>query len=240
MFFMAGMPEISAQQSAIYTNNLTEFDNALSLYKDNQYQSAQILFERVKHENTSLDVQADCAYYIGICAIHLNQNNADELVEKFISDYPTSSKQNQAYIEVAQYYFEQGKFPQALEYFNKVDENSLTYEQSEKFTFQKGYAYFTAGDKKTAADYFNKVVNSKEYGTQANYYLGFMAYEGDDYKKADKYFKQVEGEEKYSEKLSYFKADMAFKSGDFQKAIDAGMTAMPKSNASEKSELRQG
>ena len=239
LFFMAVIPKVSGQQSAIYTNNLTEFDSAISLFKDKQYQSAQILFDKAKQENTSQDIQADCAYYIGICAIHLNQNNADELIEKFISDYPTSSKQNQANIEVAQYYFEQGKFPQALQYFEKVDENSLTYEQTEKFTFQKGYVYFTAGDKKTASDYFKKVENSKEYGTQAKYYLGFMAYDGNDYKAANKYFQQVEGEEKYSEKLSYFKADMNFKSGDFQKAIDAGLIAMPKSNASEKSELNK-
>ncbi|MDN3676615.1 tetratricopeptide repeat protein [Flavobacterium paronense] len=239
LFFLVGIPMISAQQSAIYTNNLSEFDNAILLFKDKQYQSAQILFEKVKQDNTAQDVQAECAYYIGICAIHLNQNNADELMEKFVADYPTSSKQNQAYIEVAQYYFEQGKFPQALQYFDKVDENALTYEQTEKFTFQKGYAYFTAGDKKAAADYFNKVVNSKEYGTQANYYLGFMQYEGNNYQEANKYFQKVEGEEKYSDKLSYFKADMNFKSGDFQKAIDAGIAAMPKSNASEKSELNK-
>lgn len=239
MFLMAGIPQLSAQQSAIYTNSLSEFDNAVKLYKDKQYQSAQILFEKVKQDTKSQDVQSDAAYYIAICAIHLNQNNADELIEKFISDYPTSSKQNQAYIEVAQYYFEQGKFPQALEYFEKVDENSLSYEQQEKFTFQKGYAYFTAGDKKQAQAYLSKSENSKEYGTQAKYYLGFMAYDGNDYKEANKYFKQVETEEKYSEKLSYFKADMNFKAGDFQKAIDAGMTAMPKSNALEKSELNK-
>ena len=239
LFFMAEIPQISAQQSAIYTNNLSEFDNAFRLLKDKQYQSAQILFEKVKQNNNSQDVQADCAYYIGICAIHLNQNNADELIEKFIKDYPTSSKTNQAYIEVAQYYFEQGKFPQALQYFDKVDENAMTYEQTEKYTFQKGYSYFTAGDKKTAADYFNKVINSKVYGTQANYYLGFMQYEGNNYQEANKYFQKVEGEEKYSDKLSYFKADMAFKEGSFQKAIDAGLAAIPKSNASEKSELNK-
>ena len=239
LFFIAVVPKGYGQQSAVYTNNLSEFDKAISLFKDKQYQSAQILFDKVKHDNTTEDIQADCAYYAGICAIHLNQNNADELMEKFVADYPTSSKQNQAYIEVAQYYFEQGKFPQALQYFDKVDENALTYEQTEKFTFQKGYAYFTAGDKKAASDYFNKVINSKEYGTQANYYLGFMQYEGNNYQEANKYFQKVEGEEKYSDKLSYFKADMNFKSGDFQKAIDTGLSAMPKSNASEKSELNK-
>ena len=70
-------------------------------------------------------------------------------------------------------------------------------------------------------------------------YLGFMQYEGNNYQEANKYFQKVEGEEKYSDKLSYFKADMAFKEGSFQKAIDAGLAAMPKSNASEKSELNK-
>ncbi|NNT72781.1 tetratricopeptide repeat protein [Flavobacterium sp. IMCC34852] len=236
---VGGFSTVSAQQSAIYTHQLSDFDKAIALYKDKQYQSAQILFERVKQDNTAEDVQADCAYYIANCAIHLNQNNADELMEKFVADHPTSSKTNQAYIEVAQYYFEQGKFPQALQYFDKVDESALTYEQTEKFTFQKGYAYFTAGNKKEATSYFNKVVNSKEYGSQAKYYLGFMAYEGDNYQEANKYFEQVSDEEKYKEKLSYFKADMHFKSGEFQKAIDAGLVAMPNSNASEKSELNK-
>ena len=239
LLFIAGTATISGQQSAIYTHSLSDFDNAVLLYKNKQYQSAQIIFERIKSANQSNDVQADCAYYIGICAIHLNQSNADELMEKFVADYPTSSKQNQAYIEVAQYYFEQGKFPQALQYFDKVDESALTFEETEKFTFQKGYAYFTAGNKKEATNYFNKVVNSATYGSQAKYYLGFMAYEGDNYKEANKYFDQVSGEEKYQEKLSYFKADMHFKLGEFQKAIDAGIAAMPKSNASEKSELNK-
>ena len=229
MFFLAGNFGVLGQQSAIYTNKLSEFDNAIFLFKDKQYQSAQILFEKVKQNNNSQDIQADCAYYIGICAIHLNQNNADEIMEQFVADYPTSSKQNQAYIEVAQYYFQQGKFPQALQYFDKVDESALTLEETEKFTFQKGYAYFTAGNKKEASSYFNKVINSKEFGSQAKYYLGFMAYEGDNYKEATKYFDQVSGEEKYKEKLSYFKADMHFKLGEFQKAIDAGIAAMPKS-----------
>ena len=239
LLYLAGTATVSGQQSAIYTHSLSDFDNAVLLYKNKQYQSAQIIFERIKQTDISQDVQADCAYYIGICAIHLNQSNADEIMEQFVADYPTSSKQNQAYIEVAQYYFQQGKFPQALQYFDKVDESALTFEEAEKFTFQKGYAYFTAGNKKEASSYFNKVINSKEFGSQAKYYLGFMAYEGDNYKEATKYFDQVSGEEKYKEKLSYFKADMHFKLGEFQKAIDAGVVAMPKSNASEKSELNK-
>ncbi|EKT4509219.1 tetratricopeptide repeat protein [Flavobacterium psychrophilum] len=228
-----------AQQSAIYTNDLAAYNKALSLFNDKQYQSAQILFDKVKQENSNPELEADCTYYSANCAIRLNQNNADEKMQNFVKKYPTSTKQNLAYTEVATYYFEQGKYPQALEWFDKVDESSLTEDELDKYNFYKGYSFFNSSKKKEATQYFNKVVNSQEYGSQAKYYLGFLAYEGDDYKEATKYFDQVSGEEKYKEKLSYFQADMNFKLGKFDKAIQLGQAAMNNSNDFEKSELNK-
>ena len=236
---LASGATIAAQQSAIYTNQRSEFDKAVSLYNDKQYLAAEILFDKVQQNNKEQDVQADCAYYAANCAIRLNQSDAAKLMEDFVANYPTSTKQNQTYLGVATYYFDNGNFPQAIEYFSKVDESTLTFDELEKYNFQKGYAFFTANNKKEATNYLNKVANSKEFGSQAKYYLGFMAYEGDDYKEATKYFDQVSGEEKYKEKLSYFQADMNFKLGNFQKAIDLGKAAMAKSNALEKSELNK-
>lgn len=239
LLLFAGIATITAQKTEIYTHKGKEFDRALELYKDSQYQSAQIIFDKVQDEAESTEIKADCAYYSANCAIRLEQPNADEKMEDFVENYPTSTKQNQAYIEVAHYYFEQGKYPQALQWFDKVDEGSLSAAEKDKFNFQKGYAFFSAGKKKDASGYFNQVLNTKEYGSQAKYYLGFMAYETDDYKEATKYFDEVSGEEKYKEKLSYFQADMNFKLGNFQKAIDLGQAAMAKSNALEKSELNK-
>lgn len=230
---------ISAQKSTIYTSDSKDFNKAVALFKDAQYASAQIIFNKVKETATTEELKSDCAYYAANCAIRTNQANADELMERFVSDYPTSVKQNQAYIEVAHYHFNQGNYPQALQWFDKVDESSLSRNDQDKFNFQKGYSFFNAKKKKEATVYLNKVVNSAEYGSQAKYYLGFMAYEGDDYKQATKYFDEVSGEEKYKEKLSYYQADMNFKLGNFQKAIDLGEKAMAKSNPAEKSELNK-
>lgn len=239
LILLMGLTSVSAQKSAIYTNDLVEFNRAYSLYQERQYLSAQIIFDQVKSNNKNPEVQSDCAYYIANCAIHLNQPGADELMENFVRDYPTSPKQNQAYIEVAHFYFNQGKYPQALEWFDKVDESTLSYDELDQYNFQKGYSYFSAGKKKEATSYFNKVINSKEFGAQAKYYLGFMAYDENDYKEASKYFDEVSGQEKYKEKLSYFQADMNFKLGNFQKAIDLGIAAMAKSSPIEKSELNK-
>jgi TolA-binding protein len=237
--FALGFSSMYAQKTEILNYSLSDFDKAQLLYNDKQYLASQILFEKIKQKNNSQEVQADCNYYIAFCAIKLNQSNANELMERFVENYPTSTKQNQAFIGVSQYYFEQGNYKQALDYFDKVDESGLSYEDVEKFNFQKGYSYFVANNKKEATKYFNKVSNSKTFGSQAKYYLGFMAYDKDDYKEASKYFDQVSGEEKYKEKLSYFQADMNFKLGNFQKAVDLGKAAMAKSNALEKSELNK-
>ena len=228
---------VFAQQTAIYSHELKEFDRAVELYNDKQYQSAQIIFDKVVTSVSNSDVKADCAYYIANCAIRLNQPGADQLMEDFVEKYPTSTKQNQAYIEVAHYYFDQSNYPQSLKYFDKVDESALTTSEREKFYFQKGYAYFTAKNIKEASNYFNKVVNSKEFGNQAKYYLGYLAYETDDYKQANDYFDKVSDQDRYKEKMGYFQADMNFKLGNFQKAIDLGLAQMPKSKGVDKSEL---
>ncbi len=230
---------LSAQKSILYTNNLKDFDRAVSLYKDNQYASAQYLFEKVKTETQDEETKSDCAYYDASCAVRLGHANADVLMESFLEEYPTSSKSNQAYTEVAHYYFNQGNYKEALRWFEKVDESQLSTTDRDRFNFQKGYSFFSSNNKKEATKYFNKVLKSEIYGSQAKYYMGFMAYEGDNYQEANKYFDAVSSDEKYSEKLSYYQADMSFKSGNFEKAITEGQKAMAKSTPAEKSELNK-
>ena len=238
LFLLSAVPAVSfAQQSAIYTHDLKEFEKAQALYKDKQYQSAQIIFEKVKTSTNNQEVQADCAYYIANCAIRLNQFGADAMIERFVEDYPTSTKQNQAYIEVAHYYFGEANYPKAIEWFDKANTSNMSASEMERYNFQKGYAYFTVKNNKEAQKYLNKVVNSATYGNQAKYYLGYMSYETDDYNSANQYFEQVSDQDKYKEKMGYFQADMNFKLGNFQKAIDLGLAQLPKSNAVEKSEL---
>ncbi len=236
--WLIGCPSVFSQQTEVYTNALAEYHKGLSLFKDKQYQSAQLIFDKTLRTAQG-DAEADCAFYSAVSALRLKHVGADERMEQFIKAYPTSTKMNLAYAEIATYYFESGKYASALEYFDKVEESGLTNEELDRYNFYRGYTFFTTHDKKSAKNYFNRVASSKEYGAQAKYYLGFLAYEGDNYKEASQYFDQVSGDEKYKEKLSYYQADMAFKAGNFQKAIDLGQKAMTKSSVEEKSELQK-
>lgn len=229
--------QIIAQQSAIYTSSIVEYQKALSLYNNQQYQAAQSLFQDVKKTTKELVLQSDCTYYIANCAVRLNQLNADQLVEDFVLEYPTSTKRNTAFVDVADYYFENSKYAYARKWYDKVDENALSQSELEKYHFNNGYTAFLTKDFKDAKKYLSRVENSSQYGSQAKYYKGFMAYEGDDYNKANQYFEQVQDQERYQEKLSYYQADLNFKLGKFDKAIVLAKEKLDSSDADEISEL---
>ncbi|MFH4967903.1 tetratricopeptide repeat protein [Gaetbulibacter sp. M240] len=210
---------ITAQETAAYTSDLVDYQKALALYNNQQYLAAQSMFRHVKEETDEPVLNSDCAYYIANCAVRLNQQNADGLIEDFVEDYPTSTKRNTAFLDVADYYFENSKYSHALKWYNKVDEDALSRNEKEAYYFHYGYTAFSAKKFRDAKKYLTKVENSKEYGSQAKYYIGFMAYEGDDYDEANTYFEQVNDQDRYKEKLAYYQADLHFKLGKFEKAI---------------------
>jgi tetratricopeptide (TPR) repeat protein len=216
-----------AQQSKIYTHDDVVYLKALSLYNSEQYIASQALFQKIKNNIKDDQIKGDCTYYIANCAVRLNQQNADDLMEGFVENYPTSTKRNVAFNDVGDYYFRNSKYAYALKWYEKVDEANLGRKEKEDFYFRKGYALFHSNQKKQSKKYFNKIESSIAYGSQAKYYLGFLAYQGDDYKEATSYFDQVKDQEKYQEKMTYFQADMNFKLGNFDKAIDLASQRLP-------------
>jgi len=226
-----------AQKSAVYTSDLKDYQKALTLYNNKQYKAAQSLFDDIKYNTEDATIKSDCAYYFANCAVRLNQNNADDLISEFVEDYPTSTKRNTAFLDVADYYFENSKYAYARKWYQKVEEQSIARSERDRFNFNYGYSLYTTKSEKQATKYLNRVVNSKEYGNQAKYYIGYMAYEGDDYDTANEYFDQVSDNEKYKEKLSYYQADLNFKLGKFEKAIELAEEQLPKSRGVEESEL---
>ncbi len=229
----------NAQESKIYTYEDKEFQDALALYNNEQYQAAQTIFSKVKNTTHNLEIKANSAYYEANAAVRLNQLGADDLMEDFVEQYPTSTKRNSAFADVAEYYFDTGKYPYALKWYNKVDQKGLSRNEMDKFNFNYGYSLFSSKKQKEAEKYLEKVSNSPVYGSQAKYYLGYMAYQQDDYVAANEQFDQITDQEVLEEKLSYYQADMNFKLGNFEEAIALAKKQLAKADRTEISELNK-
>ncbi len=237
--FFGGAVFSFAQESKIYTHDLKQYQDALALYNNKQYQAAQTLFEEVGDNSRDPETQANSAYYAANAAVRLNQLGADRLMEDFVEQYPTSTKRNSAFLDVADYYFENGKYPYALKWYAKVDQSAMARKEMERFNFNMGYSLFSSQKSREAESYLNKVTTSPTYGSQAKYYLGYIAYQQDDYEGANKRFDQITDQKLLDEKLSYYQADMNFKLGRFEEAITLAKKQIPKSDREEVSELNK-
>ncbi|MAU72051.1 MAG: hypothetical protein CML04_08135 [Pseudozobellia sp.] len=226
-----------SQETKIYTHDQKEYQDALALYHNEQYQAAQSIFSKVKDNTKDLETKANSAYYEANAAVRLNQLGADRLMEDFVENYPTSTKRNSAFADVAEYYFETGKYPYALKWYNKVDQGALSRKEMDKFNFNYGYSLFSSGKQKEAQRYLQKVENSQVYGSQAKYYQGYIAYQQDDYETANQRFDEIKDPEILEEKMDYYQADMNFKLGKFEDAIALAKRQMAKGDRREKSEL---
>jgi len=229
---------ISAQKTVIYTNYLKDYNHALALYQNKSYVAAQQQFNKIKTQfESSSELKANCEYYAANCAVRLGQSSADELMQNFVDNYPTSIKRNSAFIEVADYYFKAGKYAYAAKWYAKVNTSTLTLKQEETYNFNYGYSLFAAKNYSGAKEYFLILLDSEEYGAQAKYYYGYIAYNQDDYTTAGKYLGEVEGDTSFKTDVSYYLADMNFKLGNFDKAIEYGIPLLEKSRGIEHSEI---
>lgn len=239
LLFLSFIASAKAQQSAAFTNDLVKYDKALTLYANKQYLPAQTLFEEVKTATADPTVKGDCAYYIANAAVRLNQQGADQLMQDFVEQYPTSTKRNTAFKDVADYYFENGNYSKARRWYEQVMVGNLNRKEQDKFNFNMGYVHFKSRNPEEATVYFDRVPDNSAYASEAKYYEGFIAYGNDDYDKAKELFEEVEAEEGNKEDLSYFKADLAFKSGDFEEAIRQAKEQLPTADRKEISELNK-
>ncbi len=239
LLFITTVTATYAQQSKIATDDLATYNQAVDLYQEDQYLASQRLFEKVLETVDDEVIRGNASYYIANCAVRLNQRNSDQLIEKFVEEYPTSIKKNSAIIDVADYYFDNGNYRKAADWYQRVDKSTLSRKQVNRYYFNTGYTLVQAKKYDEAKPFLNRVSDDKEYGSKAKYYLGYIAYENDEVEAATELFDQVGESPEDDEKLSYYKADLNYKSGKFDEAIELAKEQLPKSNRKEKSQLNR-
>lgn len=229
----------SAQQTETYTNQLGTYQKGMSLYSNQQYAAALEEFNRIEPTDENDLLASNLAYYKASATVRLDKAGGDRLMEDFVKDYPQSNKRKIAYLSVGDYYFEDKSYRDAKSWYDKVDQSILNYQNQDDFYFNYGYTLFKTKHPEKSKTYFEKVRNSKEYGAQAKYYIGYMAYESDDYEDANEMFDQAKRDGVKGKNMSYFQSDMNFKLGNFEKAITLGKEQLDRSNAVERSQLNK-
>ena len=117
---------MTAQRPVVYDSPGYEYALAKELFEKEKFGSAQDYFKQVfEDERTPSEMKINSYYYMGVCAIQLNHQDADYLLRNYIRKYPVHSHVSQAYFHLGKFYYNQKKYKQALENFNNIQERNV-------------------------------------------------------------------------------------------------------------------
>ena len=134
----------------------------------------------------------------------------------------SAQKKNQAFFNVANYYFANQKPAHALKWFEKVNKEVLSEENRKELNFKTGYCLLVSDNLSLAKERFLPLINDAKYGNDARYYYGFIAYKLEDYGLAESTLKEIADSDSYKAEISYYLLDISFKSGKFERCIKIG------------------
>ena len=230
--------QVFGQQTAINFNIEANYNHALKLFNSKAYRSAQQYFVKVaKEANTKTRFKENADYFEAICAIRLDQKDADKKVLTFAETYPNSIKKNKAFFNVGNYYFANKKAPHALKWYSKVKPESLSLDNKKELNFKMGYAFIVTKNLDLAKSKFVSLINDPKYGNDSRYYFGYISYKQEDYEVAEKTLEEIADDEAYKSEVTYYLLDISFKAGRFQKSIDVGLKLLKTSKPKEVSEI---
>jgi len=236
----------SAQATAINADPAAQFKQAVVAYQHGDYAVAQQQFEDIIHQieyfqqtNRALDAE-DARYYDAVCALQLLQPDAEKRVLDFIQHTTSIPRRQLASFYLAQYYYQQHRYREAIPYYVAAGIDQLSNDQIAEAKFRLGYCYFYQKDFTHAAPLFADVKGMEgRYQIPANYYDGFIAFERKQYDQALQSFLKVANEPPYDRVVPYYIAEIYYFRGDKQRAIDYALPVLQRGNNYYQLQLQQ-
>lgn len=204
---------LSAQQTIYHTDDLSTYNQAVELYRNGKYSAAQQIFHQlaVKKDDTNTEIAANSQYYEAMCALKLFNQDAENLIIQYITGNVESPLTNDAWFALANYFYQQKKYNDARDYYEKIDKQQLNKSDLAEYYFKSGYCYFL-NDELDKAKYSFSEIKDKDtkYTAPAQYYYSHINYTQKNYQTALEGFLKLKTDESFGPIVPYYITQIYF------------------------------
>ncbi len=207
----------NAQKTQYYLDKEEQYKQGLELFDKKQYVNAQKDFDEYVLKTTPSVLRTDAIYYSAACAIELFHKDGEWRMKQFIQKYPESLKKNSAYFYLGKSNYRKKKYPETLDFLEKVDEYELTKEDLAELRFKKGYSYFITGNSEKAKENLleTKDIDNK-YTNPSIYYYSHICYNEKNYGTALEGFNKLVNNETFGSVVPYYITQIYFIQGKYE------------------------
>lgn len=198
------------------------YTGGIELLDQGKYAAASQQFSRVgQFEQTSSArpesnpelslLKENSQFYIALCALELENSDAESLFIDFIDNYPANNYTKLAYYHLGKSYFKKKNYPKVIEWLTKLEDNNISGKESAEYRYKLAYSYFEIKDNDKAKPIFAELRNEKStYNELSIYYFAYISYLQKDYKTALTEFERLKGSKPYESSYPYYISAMYF------------------------------
>ncbi len=216
------------------------YKQAMEFYEKEKYAAARKCFADVmaKSKDRRNFVYSNAQYFTALCAIELNQPDAESLLERFINDNPDNPKTPVANFRMAKYHYNNKKYKKAIERFEMVSPRDLDKDQAAEYHFLLGHSYFMEHDNiKARASFFQIKDGDSKYATPALYYYSHINYIDKNYETALQGFLKLRNDNTFSSIAPYYISQIYFLQGKYDQVIEYAPNLLDSVNTKRKDEV---
>jgi len=211
-----------AQKTTIYLDADRDYKIGLELFDKNKFGSALKSFQNIIESNRNAKslIRIDAEYYAAACAIELFNKDGEWRMKKFIEMHPESNKVKSGYFYLGKSNYRKKKYPETIDYLEKVDIYELTKEDLWELYFKRGYSYLeTKKIEKAKNDFYEIKDIDNKYAKPANYFYSHISYTEKNYSTALEGFIRLQNDETFGSVVPYYIAQIYFLQGKYDDVI---------------------
>ena len=195
----------------------TSYSKAKELFDKGLYSAARMAFESHLETYPEKATTGESSYYRAVSAVRLSQRDGESLIQAYVENYPNDSHASSAYIELAEYYYDQKSYKKAISFYEQSEnENS----NNEVIIFKMGYAYFIENEHDKAFELLSSIASDIELKSNASYFLGHILNEKGDDKQALSSLEQAFGSKEYGIEAVKLYSLLLYDKKEYQKVVD--------------------
>jgi len=242
LFFCFLTISLSAQKHIEEYEPESLFNEGVLLFQNQEFGAALSAFTQYRAQVADTKSQrcVDAQYYEAVSSLYLGYADGPAKVIQFVNDNPGSTWARHANFLYANNLFQNRKFKEALEIYEKTDAASLTADEAQQLQFNKAYAYFQQGNLDKALPLFHGLMmNEGKYKDSAKYYYAHIQYVNQRYNEALASFRQLRNHKDYRKVVPSYIMQINYLNGDYQSVVEEGPMAIQQADKKRKSEMAQ-
>ncbi len=213
------------------------YNEGVALFEEGNWGSAIHLFEEVQSKDSGLPAKA-AAYYIAASRLEQGNPNGEAELKKFVEDQPESPLMNSALFRLANLSFNQKKYKEALQLYQKMETSSLTEADHDRYLYYSGISLLETGEKEKAKSNFNQLRNKKgALGDGSKYYWAHISYLEGHYDETLAELKKLENTPVYFKVIPYYQVQINFAKGHYDEVLAQGVPLLARAPEERKFEL---